>query len=148
MQTDVQTESAVSRRPAWRKFFFRPALLNILEHGITRGSDALTSLALIWSLPTETYGKLAFAQAMVAPLGFLFISQDMYIYRNYAAWKARGARSLAHAYRVIDRIVQLKVGFALVLSAAMAICSLVLIAIPLFIYLRAVKLDSGEEEQR
>ncbi|GAB3586539.1 sugar ABC transporter permease [Leifsonia lichenia] len=34
------------------------------------------------------------------------------------------------------------------LSAAMAICSLVLIAIPLFIYLRAVKLDSGEEEQR
>ncbi|MGH1549074.1 carbohydrate ABC transporter permease [Leifsonia poae] len=34
------------------------------------------------------------------------------------------------------------------LSAAMAICSLVLIAIPLFVYLRAVKLDSGEEEQR
>ncbi|AGW41999.1 ABC transporter permease [Leifsonia xyli subsp. cynodontis DSM 46306] len=34
------------------------------------------------------------------------------------------------------------------LSAAMAICSLVLIAIPLFVYLRAVRLDSGEEEQR
>lgn len=34
------------------------------------------------------------------------------------------------------------------LSAAMAICSLVLIAIPLFVYLKAVKLDSGEEEQR
>ncbi|GAA2066582.1 carbohydrate ABC transporter permease [Leifsonia soli] len=34
------------------------------------------------------------------------------------------------------------------LSAAMAICSLVLIAIPLFVYLRAVKLDSGEEAQR
>jgi multiple sugar transport system permease protein len=34
------------------------------------------------------------------------------------------------------------------LSAAMAICSLILIAIPLFVYLRAVKLDSGEEEQR
>ena len=34
------------------------------------------------------------------------------------------------------------------LSAAMAICSLVLIAIPLFVYLRAVKLDSGEEEER
>ncbi|WP_374010026.1 carbohydrate ABC transporter permease [Leifsonia sp. LS-T14] len=34
------------------------------------------------------------------------------------------------------------------LSAAMAICSLVLIAIPLFVYLRAVKLDTGEEEQR
>ncbi|SDH48703.1 multiple sugar transport system permease protein [Leifsonia sp. 98AMF] len=34
------------------------------------------------------------------------------------------------------------------LSAAMAICSLVLIAIPLFVYLRAVRLDSGEEAQR
>ncbi|GAA1438755.1 carbohydrate ABC transporter permease [Leifsonia poae] len=34
------------------------------------------------------------------------------------------------------------------LSAAMAICSLILIAIPLFVYLRAVKLDSGEEEKR
>lgn len=33
------------------------------------------------------------------------------------------------------------------LSAAMAICSLILVAIPLFIYLKAVKLDSGEEEQ-
>jgi multiple sugar transport system permease protein len=31
------------------------------------------------------------------------------------------------------------------LSAAMAICSLILIAIPLFVYLRAVKLDSGDE---
>ena len=31
------------------------------------------------------------------------------------------------------------------LSAAMAICSLVLIAIPLFVYLRAVKLDSDDE---
>ncbi|WP_158861709.1 carbohydrate ABC transporter permease [Leifsonia sp. AG29] len=34
------------------------------------------------------------------------------------------------------------------LSAAMAVCSLVLIAVPLYVYLRAVKLDSGEEEQR
>jgi multiple sugar transport system permease protein len=31
------------------------------------------------------------------------------------------------------------------LSAAMAICSLILIAIPLFVYLRAVKLDTGDE---
>ena len=31
------------------------------------------------------------------------------------------------------------------LSAAMAVCSLVLIAIPLFLYLRAVRLDTGEE---
>ena len=30
----------------------------------------------------------------------------------------------------------------------MAICSLVLIAIPLFVYLRAVRLDTGEEAQR
>ncbi len=34
------------------------------------------------------------------------------------------------------------------LSAAMAICSLVLIAIPLFVYLRAVRLDTGEEGKR
>jgi len=31
------------------------------------------------------------------------------------------------------------------LSASMAVASLVLIAIPLFIYLRAVKLDTGDE---
>jgi multiple sugar transport system permease protein len=34
------------------------------------------------------------------------------------------------------------------LSAAMAIVSLLLIAIPLFIYLRAVRLDVGEEGGR
>ncbi|MFF1573681.1 carbohydrate ABC transporter permease [Leifsonia sp. NPDC058292] len=34
------------------------------------------------------------------------------------------------------------------LSAAMAICSLILIAIPLFVYLRAVKLDSGDEGEK
>lgn len=33
------------------------------------------------------------------------------------------------------------------LSAAMAVASLVLVAIPLFVYLRAVKLDSGEDGQ-
>jgi multiple sugar transport system permease protein len=32
------------------------------------------------------------------------------------------------------------------LSAAMAICSLVIVAIPLFVYLRAVRLDSGDEK--
>jgi multiple sugar transport system permease protein len=31
------------------------------------------------------------------------------------------------------------------LSAAMAICSLVIVAIPLFVYLRAVKLDTGDD---
>jgi multiple sugar transport system permease protein len=34
------------------------------------------------------------------------------------------------------------------LSAAMAIVSLLLIAIPLFVYLRAVRLDVGEEGGR
>jgi multiple sugar transport system permease protein len=34
------------------------------------------------------------------------------------------------------------------LSAAMAVASLVLIAIPLFVYLRAVRLDTGEEAKR
>ena len=34
------------------------------------------------------------------------------------------------------------------LSAAMAVVSLLLIAIPLFVYLRAVRLDVGEEGGR
>jgi multiple sugar transport system permease protein len=33
------------------------------------------------------------------------------------------------------------------LSAAMAVCSLVLVAIPIIVYLRAVRLDTGDKHE-
>lgn len=100
-----------------KSILFRPGILNVLEHGITRASDALTSLVLIWSLPVEIYGNVAYAQALVAPLGFLFITQDVYIYRHYSRWKQSGRSTLIEAHQLMDRIVSLKTALAFSLSA-------------------------------
>ncbi|RYZ88005.1 MAG: hypothetical protein EOP04_10330 [Proteobacteria bacterium] len=106
------------------KFFkqlLRPGLLNVLEHGITRASDALISLFLIWSLPVVLYGKLAYAQAVVAPLAFLFITQETYIYRSYRTWKSQGRETLQEAHQLMDRIIGLKIGIAIILSLILAL---------------------------
>ncbi len=104
-----------------KKILFRPGLLNVLEHGITRASDAATSLVLIWSLPVELYGKIAYAQAVIAPLAFLFIAQDLYIYRTYSTWKQEGRTALEGAHRLMDRIIGLKFGIAILLSLILSI---------------------------
>jgi hypothetical protein len=88
-------------RIGWKHGFW-----NTLEHGVTRGADAATSIVLLWALPSEIFSKLAIAQAVVAPLLVLFVSPTWALYRDFNRWRGDGASALAarlHALRLYGR---------------------------------------------
>lgn len=83
-----------------RSQWFRHGFLNTLEHGVTRFADALTSIVLLWSLSSESFSKLALAQAYVAPVLFLFVSPEVVIYRDFHKWKEEGRQNLTARLRI------------------------------------------------
>jgi hypothetical protein len=93
---------------------------NTLEHGITRGSDALASLVLLWALSPETFAKLASSQALIAPVLFLFISPENVLYRDYAVWRGEGTSALAARLYALRRFALGKAQVALILSVVLA----------------------------
>jgi hypothetical protein len=93
---------------------------NTLEHGITRGSDALASLVLLWALSPETFAKLASSQALIAPVLFFFIAPETVLYRDYAIWRQEGVSVIAARLHALRRFAFGKGQFAIVLSALLA----------------------------
>lgn len=99
-----------------KKFWVKKTILNVAEHSITRGADALSSLILIAALPSETFSQLVVAQAWVAPLLLLFLSPEVVIYRDYAKWKAEGDSALLARIRVFRNFALGKWAFAILIS--------------------------------
>lgn len=93
---------------------------NTLEHAITRIADAATSLVLLWALAPELFARLAFAQALVAPTLFFFVSPETVIYRDYSRWKGEGMAALSARLQALRRFGWGKAQAALVLSALLA----------------------------
>ncbi len=88
---------------SFRSPWVRHGLLNVLEHGVTRVSDGLSSLILIWVIAPEEFSKLALAQAIAAPLLLFFITPENIIYLDFMKWKAEGIDSFArrlHVFRL------------------------------------------------
>jgi hypothetical protein len=84
-----------------RHIWLKHGFWNTLEHGLTRVADAGTSIVLLWALSTETFSRLALAQAWVAPLLLLFISPEAVLYRDFARWKEEGPSALAARLRAL-----------------------------------------------
>ena len=108
--------SPINIRSPWIKHGF----WNTLEHGVTRGSDALTSLVLLWCLAPEVFSRLALAQAIAAPVLILFVSPELVIYRDFAKWRAEGISVLAARLRALRLFSWGKGQAALVLAAVIA----------------------------
>jgi hypothetical protein len=70
--------------------WYKHSALNTLEHVITRGADAATSLMLILFLNPEKFSALAFAQAIAAPCLLFFVTIENVLYRDYSVWKSEG----------------------------------------------------------
>jgi hypothetical protein len=103
-----------------RRFWFKKTVLNLLEHGLTRGADALTSLILIAFLQPELFGRLAAAQAWVAPFLLFFLAPETVLYRDFSEWKKQPASQRAARLRVFREFAWLKLVLAGLVSAAMA----------------------------
>jgi hypothetical protein len=103
-------------RSAWLKHGF----WNTLEHAVTRVSDALTTLVLLWALVPEVFSRLAIAQAWVAPLLLVFISPEAVLYRDFGKWRSEGADLFASRLRALRLFAWGKAQLALVLSFAAA----------------------------
>lgn len=103
-------------RSPWIKHGF----WNTLEHGVTRISDALSTLVLLWALSPEAFATLALAQAVVAPTLILFLSAETVIYRDFVKWRAEGPSELAGRLRALRLFSWGKGQLALVLSLVLA----------------------------
>lgn len=97
--------------------------LNVFEHGLTRGFDALSTLVVLKVLPTETFGVFAIAQAWVNLSLFLFLSPEGVFYRDYGHWVNDGAHSLTSRIRILRRFSWLKLPLFILLSAVFAAAS-------------------------
>jgi len=94
---------------------------NLMEHGITRGADAASSLLLLWALTPELFSKLALAQAAIAPLLFFFLSPETVMYRDYSVWQKEGRHGIAGRIRAFRRLSWGKGQLAIVLSLGLAL---------------------------
>jgi hypothetical protein len=103
--------------------WFKHGFWNTLEHAITRGSDALVSLVLLWVLAPETFAKLASSQALIAPILFLFVAPETVLYRDYSVWRRDGVSAIAARLHALRKFAVGKAQFALVLSILIALFS-------------------------
>lgn len=106
-------------RSPWIKHGF----LNTLEHGITRGADALVALVLLWTLSPEVFAKLASSQALVAPLILFFIAPETVLYRDYLPWKKQGPSVVAVRLSALRRFAWGKLQFSFVLALVLSALS-------------------------
>lgn len=104
-------------RSAWFGYGF----LNILEHGLARGMDAVATFAILWCVPTEVFSQLAVAQACVAPALFFFVSPETVLYRDFGKWKSESPGITLARLRVFRRFAWAKALAAIVLSGIFAI---------------------------
>lgn len=100
--------------------WLRHGAWNILEHGLSRGMDALATIALIWFIPTGVFSQLAISQAYVAPALFLFICPETTFYREFGEWKREGPEALLARVRAFRRFAWLKAVAAIGLAAVLA----------------------------
>ena len=103
--------------------WFRNGFLNIFEHGLTRGFDAITTLVVLKVLPTEQFGIFAIAQAWVNVALFLFLSPESVFYRDYGHWVNEGPQGLSSRLRVVRKFAALKLPVFILLSVALALFS-------------------------
>ncbi len=96
---------------------------NTVEHGVTRGADALSSVVLLWAISPETFAKLASSQAVLAPILLIFIAPETALYREYAKWRSEGPSALATRLSALRRFAWGKAQLALLLSALVALFS-------------------------
>lgn len=93
---------------------------NTAEHGLTRVSDALTSLVLLWALTPELFSKLALAQAVVSPALLFFVSPESILYRDYSKWQSQGDKVLFHRVSALRFFAWLKLVFAVLIAFILA----------------------------
>jgi hypothetical protein len=96
------------------------AFWNTLEQGVTRATDALTGLVLIWALQPEIFSQLVMAQAWAAPTLLLFLSPEGAVYRELAEWKKKGPDCVAGSLRALRLFAWAKVVAALAASLLLA----------------------------
>ena len=96
---------------------------NTAEHASTRILDAVATLVLLWSVPTEKFSHLAIAQAWVAPALLLFIAPETILYRDFAKWQIEGKGVLLTRIRALRRFAWGKVLAGVVLSLGIAAVS-------------------------
>jgi hypothetical protein len=96
------------------------AFWNTLEQGITRATDALTGLVLIWVLQPEIFSELVLAQAWVAPTLLLFLCPEGSVYRDLAGWKRAGPDHVAGSLRALRLFAWAKVVVAIVAGLLLA----------------------------
>jgi hypothetical protein len=104
-------------RSPWIKHGF----WNTLEHGITSAADAASALALVWVFTSETFSRIAIAQAFVASCLLLFFSPETILTRELTTWKRQGAGALKALMRVLRRFGWAKWIAALGVSAIVAL---------------------------
>lgn len=104
-------------RSAW----FGHGLLNILEHGLARGMDAVATLAILWCVPTEVFSQLAIAQAYVAPALFFFVSPETVLYREFGKWAVEGPAPMLARLRMFRRFAWGKAILAVGLAGVLAL---------------------------
>lgn len=95
-------------------------LWNTAEHASSRILDAVTTLIVLWSVPTEQFSHLALAQAWVAPALLLFIAPETILYRDFSKWQEEGRGVLLTRIRALRRFAWGKVFAAVILSFGIA----------------------------
>lgn len=92
-----------------------------MEHGLTRGADALISILLLWILSPESFSKIALAQAVVAPILLFFVSPETVLYRDFAIWRELGPSEQASRLHGLRVFAWGKVQLAFLISIGIAI---------------------------
>lgn len=103
-----------------KRNWIRPAALNILEHSSTRVADAATTLLVLLILDTEVFGRLALAQAWVAPTLFFFVCPENVLYRDFRKWEAEGTSPFNAKLDILRRFAWAKAFVAIGVAAAIA----------------------------
>lgn len=100
--------------------FFKQGLLNTLEHGFSRGLDALATFTLLWFIPMEKFSLLAISQAYVAPALFLCVSPETVLYRDYGKWQKEGAANVIVRLRFLRRFAWTKFSVAMIAAVLLS----------------------------
>jgi hypothetical protein len=101
--------------------WWRHSFVVLIEHGITRVSDSLISLSLIWAVTPEKFAVLAMAQAVVAPASLFFVSPSTAFLRDFGTWKRTGDAEVAAQLRSFRTFAWGTAGLSVLLSFALAI---------------------------
>jgi hypothetical protein len=90
----------------------------VIEHGMTRGLDALMTLILVMSLSTASLGSFVVYQSWVAILLLFFPALENVLYRDYA--KIKNAGTLGEQIGIFRAFNFIKIAAAVVLAFACA----------------------------